>query len=173
MTSDVPIFQKVTDPISDPITIFFFFWYFPIRGSLSRTICCNPFWNRRKIEKVVFLKKSQKSWKSSEWLELPNSDFKGCFSLFVPKVVFFLYFKTCSFRLCQQKKSIIWRYIAKLISRSPLKGMPSFSYGQKWQKWVFWYSGRKVHEISLKMKKSPKKPKKTQKSLFGTPGVAR
>ena len=35
------------------------FIYFSIRGLLSWTICCNPFWNRRKIEKVVyFLKKT-------------------------------------------------------------------------------------------------------------------
>ena len=41
----------------------FFFLYFPIRGSLSRTICCNPFWNRRKIEKVFFFLKKSKIMK--------------------------------------------------------------------------------------------------------------
>ena len=30
---------------------------FLLRGSLSRTIYCNPFWNRRKIDKVVFFLK--------------------------------------------------------------------------------------------------------------------
>ena len=47
---------------------------------------------------LFFLKKGKKTWNSSEWLELPNSDFLVNFQLFWPKVGFFLNFKTCSFR---------------------------------------------------------------------------
>ena len=121
--SDVPICKK--SPIRFPIRshFFFFFLIFSYKGiALPNNMLQSILKSEKNWKSFFFFLKSQKSWKSSEWLELPNSDFKGCFSLFVPKVGFFLYFKTCSFRLCQQKKSIIWRYIAKMRSRSPLKG---------------------------------------------------
>ena len=120
--SDVPICKK--SPIRFPIRsqFFFFFLYFPIRGSLSRTICCNPFWNRRKIEKVVFFFLKVKNHENHRNdLSCQIVILRGVFHFLYPKLFFSYISRHVLSDYVNKKKSIIWRYIAKMRSRSPLK----------------------------------------------------
>ena len=67
-----------------------FFLYFSIRGLLSQTIYCNPFWNWSKIEKVVlFLKNNDKNHEiHRNYLSCQIVIFRAIFHFSDPKLNF-------------------------------------------------------------------------------------